>query len=473
MEHLLPLYMILGFMCALLIGMPVGIGIAVAGFAFGWIGFGDFLFNLVPSRIYGVVTKYEFLAIPLFVYMGVMLEKSRVAEDMLEVIGRLSGRLNGGMAVALIVVGVLMGASTGIVGATVVTLTMLTMPVLLRRNYDGGLAAGAICASGTLGQIIPPSLVLILLADIMGESVGTLFAAAMIPGLMLAGLYIVFILVLGRLRPDLMPPIPAEERAEIQGWELAKKALLALAPPLILVTGVLGTIIGGLAAPTEAAGVGAVLSIGIAALYGRLNIAMIWSAAHSALRISAMIFFILIAAQVFSVAFRGLQGEDLVQDTLALMPGGETGALIFLMALLFVLGFFLEWIEISYIALPLLLPFFVASGTDMVWLAALIALNLQTSFLTPPFGWALFFLKGAAPPEITTSMIYRGVIPFIIIQDDCAGLVVQLSGDRDLAARIDRVVRRAAPMRRMTAVKATWMRGRPVSGWRRCDRSRS
>ncbi len=416
MEHLLPLYMILGFMCALLIGMPVGIGIAVAGFAFGWIGFGDFLFNLVPSRIYGVVTKYEFLAIPLFVYMGVMLEKSRVAEDMLEVIGRLSGRLNGGMAVALIVVGVLMGASTGIVGATVVTLTMLTMPVLLRRNYDGGLAAGAICASGTLGQIIPPSLVLILLADIMGESVGTLFAAAMIPGLMLAGLYIVFILVLGRLRPDLMPPIPAEERAEIQGWELAKKALLALAPPLILVTGVLGTIIGGLAAPTEAAGVGAVLSIGIAALYGRLNIAMIWSAAHSALRISAMIFFILIAAQVFSVAFRGLQGEDLVQDTLALMPGGETGALIFLMALLFVLGFFLEWIEISYIALPLLLPFFVASGTDMVWLAALIALNLQTSFLTPPFGWALFFLKGAAPPEITTSMIYRGVIPFIIIQ---------------------------------------------------------
>lgn len=416
MEHLLPLYMILGFMCALLIGMPVGIGIAVAGFAFGWIGFGDFLFNLVPSRIYGVVTKYEFLAIPLFVYMGVMLEKSRVAEDMLEVIGRLSGRLNGGMAVALIVVGVLMGASTGIVGATVVTLTMLTMPVLLRRNYDGGLAAGAICASGTLGQIIPPSLVLILLADIMGESVGTLFAAAMIPGLMLAGLYIVFILVLGRLRPDLMPPIPAEERAEIQGWELAKKALLALAPPLILVTGVLGTIIGGLAAPTEAAGVGAVLSIGIAALYGRLNIAMIWSAAHSALRISAMIFFILIAAQVFSVAFRGLQGEDLVQDTLGLMPGGETGALIFLMALLFVLGFFLEWIEISYIALPLLLPFFVASGTDMVWLAALIALNLQTSFLTPPFGWALFFLKGAAPPEITTSMIYRGVIPFIIIQ---------------------------------------------------------
>jgi tripartite ATP-independent transporter DctM subunit len=416
MDDMLAIYMLLGFMACLLIGMPVGIGIATAGFIFGWIGFGDFLFNLAPARIYGVVTKYEFLAIPLFVYMGVMLEKSRVAEDMLEVIGRLSGRLNGGMGIALIVVGVLMGASTGIVGATVVTLTMLTMPVLLRRGYDKGLAAGAICASGTLGQIIPPSLVLILLADIMGESVGTLFAASMIPGLMLAGLYITFLLVLGQLKPDMMPPIPAEERADIQGWELAKKAVMALAPPLLLVGGVLGTIIGGLAAPTEAAGVGAALSIMIAALYGRLNFQMIWDAAQSALRISAMIFFILIAAQVFSIAFRGLQGEDIVQDTLALMPGGELGALIFLMVLLFILGFFLEWIEISYIALPLLLPFFVASGVDMVWLAALIALNLQTSFLTPPFGWALFFLKGAAPPEVSTSDIYRGVLPFIVIQ---------------------------------------------------------
>ena len=416
MGELLAVYMILGFMCALLIGMPVGIGIALSGFLFGWMGFGDFLFNLVPSRIYGVVTKYEFLAIPLFVYMGVMLEKSRVAEDMLEVVGRLSGRLNGGMAIALIIVGVLMGASTGIVGATVVTLTMLTMPVLLKRHYDGGIAAGAICASGTLGQIIPPSLVLILLADIMGESVGTLFAAAMMPGLMLAGLYIAFILVLGQLRPQMMPPIPAEERAEITGWALARKAVMALAPPLLLVGGVLGTIIAGLAAPTEAAGVGAALSIMIAALYGRLTLRMIWEAAEGALRISAMIFFILIAAQVFSVAFRGLDGEDLVQEALSLLPGGETGALLFLMALLFVLGFFLEWIEISYIALPLLLPFFVAAGTDMVWLAALIALNLQTSFLTPPFGWALFFLKGAAPPQVTTGMIYRGVIPFIVIQ---------------------------------------------------------
>jgi len=415
-SELLAIGMILAFMLFLLLGMPVGIGIAMAGFLFGWMGFGDFLFNLSPARIYGVVTKYEFLAIPLFVYMGVMLEKSRVAEDMLEVVGHLSGRLNGGMALALIVVGILMGASTGIVGATVVTLTLLTMPVFLRRGYDPGVAAGTICASGTLGQIIPPSLVLILLADIMGESVGTLFAASLLPGLALAGLYTLYIIGLGQLRPNLLPPLPETERQQLSTAALARTAVKALAPPLLLVGGVLGSIIGGLAAPTEAAGVGAILSILIALLYGRLTPRMVWDAAESALRISAMIFFILIAAQVFSIAFRGLQGEDLVKDMLALTPGGETGALIFLMLLLFVLGFFLEWIEISYIALPLLLPFFKDAGVDMVWLAALIALNLQTSFLTPPFGWALFFLKGAAPPQVTTTAIYRGVVPFIGIQ---------------------------------------------------------
>ncbi|MEM9443345.1 MAG: TRAP transporter large permease subunit [Pseudomonadota bacterium] len=416
LDELLAIGMILTFMLLLLGGVPVGIGIATAGFVFGWMGFGDFLFNLSPARIYGVVTKYEFLAIPLFVYMGVMLEKSRVAEDMLDVVGRLSGSLHGGMALALIVVGVLMGASTGIVGATVVTLTLLTMPILLKRGYDPGVSAGAICASGTLGQIIPPSLVLILLADIMAESVGTLFAASLLPGLMLALLYSAYILGLGVIRPSMLPPIPKEERQDVRGVALLAAAIKALAPPLLLIGGVLGSIIGGLAAPTEAAGVGAILAIVVAAIYGRLTLRMIWEAAEGTLRISSMIFFILIAAQVFSIAFRGLDGEALVKDMLALTPGGETGALIFLMLLLFVLGFFLEWIEISYIALPLLLPFFKEAGVDMVWLAALVALNLQTSFLTPPFGWALFFLKGVAPPEVTTKAIYLGVLPFIAIQ---------------------------------------------------------
>jgi len=408
--------MILGFFVLLTIGMPVGIGIALAGFVFGMLGFGDFLFNLLPARIFGVVTKYEFIAIPLFVFMGVMLERSRVAEQMLDIVGVLAGRLRGGMALAIIIVGVLLGASTGIVGATVVTLTLLTLPVLLRRGYSKSLACGTICASGTLGQIIPPSLVLILLADITAQSVGTLFAAAMLPGLFLAALYCVYILGLAYLRPDMAPPLPAEERAALTGAALARRATWVLAPPLVLIFGVLGSIIGGLASPTEAAAVGAFLSILIAALYGRLTLGMLRDVSQSTTRISAMIFFILISAQVFSLAFRGLRGEDMVQDMFAFLPGGVTAAIVFMMVLLFILGFFLEWIEISYIALPLFLPFFASSGVDPVWLAMLISLNLQTSFLTPPFGWALFFLKGAAPPGITTGHIYRGAVPFIGIQ---------------------------------------------------------
>ena len=408
--------MILSFFVLLTIGMPVGIGIALAGFVFGIMGFGDFLFNLLPARIFGVVTKYEFIAIPLFVFMGVMLERSRVAEQMLDIVGVLMGRLRGGMALAIIIVGVLLGASTGIVGATVVTLTLLTLPVLLRRGYSKSLACGTICASGTLGQIIPPSLVLILLADITAQSVGTLFAAAMMPGLLLAALYCLYILGLAYLRPEAAPPLPADERAALTGMALAKRTAWVLTPPLLLIFGVLGSIIGGLASPTEAAAVGAFLSILIAALYGRISFAMLREVSQSTTRISAMIFFILITAQVFSLAFRGLRGEDMVQDMFAFLPGGVTAAIVFMMVLLFILGFFLEWIEISYIALPLFLPFFAAAGVEPVWLAMLISLNLQTSFLTPPFGWALFFLKGTAPPGITTGHIYRGVLPFIGIQ---------------------------------------------------------
>ncbi|MEN2494941.1 MAG: C4-dicarboxylate TRAP transporter large permease protein DctM [Hyphomicrobiaceae bacterium hypho_1] len=416
MQEYLALFMILGFMLLLLVGIPVGIGIAVAGLIFGWIGFGDFLFNLSPARIYGVCTKYEFIAIPLFIFMGVMLEKSRVAEDMLDMIGRLSGRLHGSMAIALVIVGVLMGASTGIVGATVVTLTMFAVPMLIRRGYDAGITAGVVCASGTLGQIIPPSLVLILLADIMGVSVGTLFAAAVTPGLLLALLYIAYILLLGFVQPGIMPLALESEKNDITGLRLAIKAMIVLASPMSLVIGVLGSIITGIAAPTEAASVGAVFSILIALAYRRFTFTMLWSALNSTLRISAMIFFILISAQIFSIAFRGLNGDAMIERLLAFLPGDELSAVIFLMLLIFILGFFLEWIEISYIALPLLLPFFKAQGVDMIWLATLIAINLQTSFLTPPFGWALFFFRGAAPPQIKTEKIYRGVLPFILIQ---------------------------------------------------------
>ncbi len=412
----LALAMIGAFFLLLLAGVPVAVCLGVTGLVFGYAGFGGMLFTLMPSRIYGVVTNYTLLALPMFIFMGIMLEKSRIAEDLLEVIGLAMGGLRGGMALAIILVGVLMGAASGVVGATVVTVGLIALAPLIRRGYDSGVASGVICASGTLGQIIPPSLVLILLADIMGESVGTLFAAAMIPGLMLAGLFVAYVLILGLVAPDRVPPIPAEERAHVSGPQLAVKLVKVVLPPVALIFLVLGSIIGGVAAPTEAASMGAFGAIVLAALAGRLSLPVLRDTVRSAFVTSAMVFLILILAQPFALAFRGLGGERLVQDAFGSMPGGLDGQLLFLMAVLFVLGFFLEWIEISYIALPLFLPVLLASGADMAWIAILVGMNLQTSFLTPPFGWALFFLKGVAPPEVTTAQIYRGVLPFIAIQ---------------------------------------------------------
>ncbi|MFM7419270.1 MAG: TRAP transporter large permease subunit, partial [Alphaproteobacteria bacterium] len=389
---------------------------AVSGFLFGWLGFGPFLFNLLPARIFGVVTNYTLLAIPLFVFMGVMLEKSRLAEDLMEVVGRLAGERRGGLGIGIVLVGVLMGATTGIVGATVVTLSLLTLPAMLRAGYDRGVACGVICASGTLGQIIPPSLILILMADIMNLSVGTLFAGAVLPGLLLAGLYVVYFLVLGMIRPAMVPAVPLAQRQPIPARELVARLVKVALPPLGLVIAVLGSIVGGVAAPTEAAAMGALGAILVCAIGGRLTPGLIWETAKSTARTTAMMMFILIMAQVFALAFRGLQGEKLVEDLFTFIPGGVAADIWFMLMLVFVLGFFLEWIEISYIAVPLFLPLFAAAGVDPVWLAILIAVMLQTSFLTPPFGWALFFLRGAAPPEVRTAEIYRGVVPFVLLQ---------------------------------------------------------
>jgi tripartite ATP-independent transporter DctM subunit len=408
--------LLIGFFLMLMGGIPVGITLAASGFIFGFMGFGESLFNLLPARIYGVVANYQWLAIPLFVFMGVMLEKSRLAEDLLDVIGHLAGGLRGGMALGIIGVGVLMGATTGIVGATVITLGLLTLPTLLRRGYDPAISCGAICASGTLGQIIPPSLVLILLSDIMQLSVGTLFAAAVLPGLMLAGLYVAWIVVYGMIRPDSMPPVPQAERDAVSRAQLWIRVVKVALPPVALVLSVLGSIIGGIAAPTEAASMGALGSILVVALARRLSLAVLRDVMQTTTRISAMVLFILICSQVFSLAFRGLHGEQLIEDLFAFLPGGINTAIWFLMGLIFVLGFFIEWIEISYIAVPLFLPIFAAAGVDMVWLAMMITVNLQTSFLTPPFGWALFFLRGVAPPGVTTRHIYLGVIPFVALQ---------------------------------------------------------
>jgi tripartite ATP-independent transporter DctM subunit len=415
-NEILAILMLVGFFVLLLAGIPVALTLATTGLVFGYIGFGPLLFNLLPSRIFGVVTNYTLIAMPLFVFMGVMLEKSKLAEDLMDVIAHAAGNLRGGLGIGIIVVGVFMGATTGIVGATVVTLGLLTLPTLLRRGYDKGLACGTICASGTLGQIIPPSLILILLADILNESVGTLFAAAMIPGLMLAGIYVVYILGLGIFRPKMVPAVSKEERDLVSRGELAGKLLRVVVPPLALVGAVLGSIIAGVAAPTEAASMGALGAIVVTAIGGRMSWSVLRETTYATTRITAMMMFILMCAQAFSLSFRGLQGEKLVQDFFEFLPGGINADIWFLMFIIFVLGFFIEWIEISYIAVPLFLPIFIAAKVDMVWLATLICVNLQTSFLTPPFGWALFFLRGVAPPEISTGDIYRGIVPFVCMQ---------------------------------------------------------
>jgi len=354
----------------------------------------------------------------------VLLEKSRLAERMLDVVGHIAGRRPGGMGLAIVLVGVLMGASTGIVAATVVTVGLISLPTLLRRDYDKRLACGTICASGTLGQIIPPSLVLILLSDITGTSVGTLFAAALIPGLMLGGLYLLYLLVLGRMRPHTMPPIPEAERDAMPMGRLLLDLLKVVLPPLALIVAVLGSIIGGVAAPTEAASMGALGALLVVLVSGRLSFTVIRETVESTFKITGMTLFVLIAAQVFSLSFRGLGGDDLIDSLFAFLPGGVWGGIAFVMVLFFILGFFLDWIEITYIVLPLVLPFFEQHGVNIAWLCMLVAMNLQTSFLTPPFGWSLFYLKGVAPPEIKTQDIYRGVMPFIGIQLAGLGLVM-------------------------------------------------
>jgi len=416
LNEILAISCIISFFLLLAIGIPVALTLAISGFFFGYLGFGSLLFNLLPARIFGVTANYTLIAIPLFVFMGMMLEKSKIANDLMEVIGHLAGGLRGGMGIGIVLVGVLMGATTGIVGATIVTLGLLTLPTLLRRGYNKSIACGTICASGTLGQIIPPSTILILLADILGQSVGTLFAAAVFPGLMLSAIFCIFLLILGMVKPELVPPIPADERFAMSKSELLRKTLKVGVPPIALVLAVLGSIIGGVAAPTEAASMGALGSILVAGIAGRLNWTMLKETVYATGRITAAMMFILICAQVFALAFRGLQGEQLVHDFFKNVPGGIVGVLWFMMALIFVLGFFIEWIEISYIVVPLFLPILQAANVDLVWVAILIAVNLQTSFLTPPFGWALFYLRGVAPPQVTTLDIYKGVIPFIGLQ---------------------------------------------------------
>ena len=415
-REFLPGIMFLALFGVLLLGYPVAFTLGGTALVFGYIGFGLDFFDLLPLRIWGIVTNFTLIAVPLFVYMGVMLERSGLAEELLETMGLLFGRLRGGLAISVVAVGALLAASTGIVGATVVTMGLLSLPTMLRRGYHKGVATGTIAASGTLGQIIPPSIVLVLLGDIMNVPIGDLFVAAIIPGLILVGLYVAWIVVLGRLRPAWAPPIPAAELAGFTPWTLAARVASALVPTAFLMLAVLGSIFAGIASPTEAASLGALGATILTGVKGRLNPAILREVMGATTKLTCMVFIILVGAGAFGLVFRGLGGDDLIRRFIAWLPFGKWGVLVIVMAVIFTAGFFLDFIEITFIHVPVLAPIMIQMGVDPLWLAVLIAVNLQTSFLTPPFGFALFYLKGVAPPEVTTLDVYRGIVPFVVLQ---------------------------------------------------------
>lgn len=401
----------------LMLGYPVAFTFAAVAVLFAALTGQLELFAMMPERIYALMTNMTLMAVPLFVFMGMVLQRSGLAEMLLETIGLLFGRLRGGVAIGTILVGTILAASTGIVGATVVAMSLIALPVMLRYGYNRRFAAGIICAAGTLGQIIPPSVVLIVLGEVLQVPVGDLFRAALIPGLALSGLYLVWTLLIGLLKPSWLPPLPIEHRPE---W---KQVLRVIGPPFLLIVLVLGSIFAGIATPTESAAVGAVGSIGLAGLYRRLSWKLLWEATRETVRINAMVFTILIGATAFSMVFSYAGGEQAVHEFLAALPGGTTGLLLFSMGLIFLLGFFLDFVEISYIVVPFIAPVLIRAGLDPLWLGVTIAMNLQTSFLTPPFGFSLFYLKGSAP-ELETADIYRGVVPFIALQLLLVGMLI-------------------------------------------------
>lgn len=421
----------------LLTGYPVAFALGGTALVFAFLGtlFGSFdasLLAAMPNRMFGIMTNTTLIAVPLFVFMGVMLERSKVAEQLLDTMAQLFGPMRGGLGISVTVVGMLLAASTGIVGATVVTMGLLSLPTMLRRGYSPEVATGTICASGTLGQIIPPSIVLVLLGDVLSSayqqaqlnqgifspetvSVGDLFAGALFPGLLLVGMYILYIIGLAIFRPETVPALPIEERSA-STKELLMKAVLVLLPPMLLIFAVLGSILMGMATPTEAASVGAVGAGLLAIVHKQFNLEILKEVVTATTKVTSMVFLIFIGASIFSLVFRGFGGDEAVERLLTDLPGGVFGAMLVVMLIMFLLGFILDFIEITFVVVPIVAPILLMMGLDPVWLGVMIAINLQTSFLTPPFGFALFYLRGVAPAEISTGQIYRGVIPFIIIQ---------------------------------------------------------
>ena len=421
-DQLLGLLMFAGMIGFLFLGFPVAFSLTFTGFFFGAIAvllgyLNVSFFDILPLRIWGTMTNGTLIAVPLFVFMGVALEKSGLAEELLETMGLLFGKLKGGLAISVVVVGAILAASTGIVGASVITMGLISLPTMLRRGYNKELICGTICASGTLGQIIPPSVILILLGDIMGVPVGDLYVGAVMPGLVLVGLYIVYLVVLSRVRPDLAPAVPADELAEFRADAL-KRVTIALIPAFALIVGVLGSIFFGIASPTEAASVGAAGGLMLTIAKRRFSLEMLRAVMQATLRITSLGFIILVGANCFGLVFRGLNGDHLIQEFLKGLPFGPYGVLALVMLVIFVLGFFIDFFEICFIHVPILTPVLVTHfGFDPVWLGVVIGVNLQTSFLTPPFGFALFFLRGVvAAKTISTPTIYRGAVPFVALQ---------------------------------------------------------
>lgn len=492
--------MVVAICGSLMVGFPVALSLAGVSMLFGLVGLllGEFsftFFGVLPTRIFGVMTNEVLIAVPLFVYMGIMLQKSKVAEELLETMGALFGSMRGGLGISVCIVGALLAASTGIVGATVVAMGLVSLPIMLRRGYDPKLATGVIAASGTLGQIIPPSIVLVVLGDQISNayqeaqrlkgnfspdpvSVADLFAGALIPGLLLVALYIIYTAALSWLRPSVGPAISRQELLRDSDQTLGLRVLYALVAPGVLIVAVLGSILFGVATPTEAAAIGAIGAtllgahrlapgrglpiytaavsvVGMLILIASFDLRVarnviaihewvaIWLAGlfclglawglivslwrvwrdgslvevnRATARISAMVFAIVIASHMFSLVFRGYGGDQMVHDVLANLPGGVFGAMFVVMLTMFILGFFLEFIEITFVVVPVVAPILLQMDIDPVWLGIMMAVNLQTSFLTPPFGFALFYLRGVAPPEVTTGIIYRGIIPFVALQ---------------------------------------------------------
>jgi tripartite ATP-independent transporter DctM subunit len=417
MEYL-PAWMFLVLTILLMAGFPVTFTLMGTALCFGLIGFGWSFFNLLPLRIWGIMGNVTLMAVPLFVFMGVMLERSGLAEDLLDTMGLLFGRLRGGLAISVVVVGAILGASTGIVGATVVTMGLLAVPTMLKRGYQKELTTGTVSASGTLGQIIPPSIVLVLIGDIVGVSVGDLFVGAVLPGLLLVALYILYILLVSIFRPSIAPAVPKEELDAITAKELFGRTGKALFPPLFLMVAVLGSIFKGIASPTEAAAVGAVGASVLAIVNRKFSMSILRDVMRTTVQLTCMVFIILCGAAAFGLVFRGLGGDELVREFLGGLADQYSKGMVLaiVMGLIFIIGFFLDFIEITFIHVPVLAPIMIEFGFDPVWFCILLAVNLQTSFMTPPFGFSLFYLKAVTPPEIKTGHIYRGIIPFVLFQ---------------------------------------------------------